>query len=420
MLLRIALASLANRRASALLCVFSIALAVSLLLGVERLRQEARHSFTQTISGTDLIVGARAGSVNLLLYSVFRLGHATHNIHYQSYQHIAQHPQVRWAIPLSLGDSHRGYPVLGTNSTYFEHYRYAQQQPLQLAQGRAFAEDPFELVLGAEVAAALGYRLDQQLVLAHGTAQVSLLKHDDKPFRVVGILARTGTPVDRTLHISLAGMQALHLDWQQGVPARGNARISAKQARQMDLQPQQLTAVAVGLERRIATFALQRELNQYPHEPLLAIMPGVALQELWQLMGTAESALRMISAVVVAVGLLGMLTVILSSLNQRRREMALLRAVGARPWHIAGLLMAEASGLALAGALAGLALLYLGLGLLQAPIQAHYGIDLRLGWPASHEWQLLGWCMLAAATLGLVPAWAAYRQSLADGLNPSH
>ena len=416
-LLRLALASLNNRRFTALLTVFAIALSVCLLLAVERVRSETRASFASTISGTDLIVGARSGSVNLLLYSVFRIGNATNNIRWDSYQQLAGHPQVKWAIPLSLGDSHRGYRVLGTSPAYFQHYRFGRQQPLQLAEGRAFADDPFEVVLGAEVAQGLGYRLDERIVLAHGVAKVSLVQHDDKPFRVVGILRRTGTPVDRTLHINLAGMEALHVDWRGGVPARGAGRVSAEQARALDLQPQQITAVLLGLNSRIATFALQREINQYRGEPLLAVLPGVALQELWSLMGTAEQALFVVSLFVVLTGLIGMLTAILTSLNERRREMAILRSVGARPWHIAGLLVIEAFALALAGAALGLTLLYVGIAVAQAPLQQLYGLYLPFDWPSGYEWRLLGAILLAAVLMGAVPAWRAYRQSLADGLS---
>jgi len=416
-LLRLALASLNNRRFTALLTVSAIALSVCLLLAVERVRSETRASFASTISGTDLIVGARSGSVNLLLYSVFRIGNATNNIRWDSYQQLAGHPQVKWAIPLSLGDSHRGYRVLGTSSAYFQHYHFGRQQPLQLAEGRAFADDPFEVVLGAEVAQSLGYRLDERIVLAHGVAKVSLVQHDDKPFRVVGILRRTGTPVDRTLHINLAGMEALHVDWRGGVPARGAGRVSAEQARALDLQPQQITAVLLGLNSKIATFALQREINQYRGEPLLAVLPGVALQELWSLMGTAEQALFVVSLFVVLTGLIGMLTAILTSLNERRREMAILRSVGARPWHIAGLLVIEAFALALAGAALGLTLLYVGIAVAQAPLQQFYGLYLPFGWPSGYEWRLLGAILLAAVLMGAVPAWRAYRQSLADGLS---
>ena len=416
-LLRLALASLNNRRFTALLTVFAIALSVCLLLAVERVRNETRASFASTISGTDLVVGARSGSVNLLLYSVFRIGNATNNIRWDSYQRFAEHPRVAWAIPISLGDSHRGYRVMGTNTAYFEHYRYGRKQPLQLAEGRSFESDPFEVVLGAEVASALGYKLDDSIVLAHGVARVSLVQHDDKPFRVVGVLQRTGTPVDRTLHISLAGMEALHVDWQNGMPARGAGRIDAEQARALDLQPQQITAVLLGLNSKVATFTLQREINQYRSEPLLAILPGVALQELWSLMGTAEKALFVVSLFVVLTGLIGMLTAILTSLNERRREMAILRSVGARPWHIAALLIIEAFGLALAGTLLGLALLYIAIAIAQSPLQSLYGLYLPLAWPSAYEWGLLGAILLAALLMGSVPAWRAYRQSLADGLS---
>lgn len=416
-LLRLALASLGNRRFTAWLTVFAIALSVCLLLAVERVRTEARASFANTISGTDLIVGARSGSVNLLLYSVFRIGNATNNIRWDSFEQFANHRQVKWAIPISLGDSHRGYRVMGTSPAYFEHYRYARSQQLQLSSGRAFADDPFEVVLGAEVAQALNYQLDQELVLAHGVATISLVKHDDKPFKVVGILARTGTPVDRTLHISLAGMEALHVDWQNGMPARGAAKVSAEQARAMDLQPKQITAFMLGLNSKIATFSLQREINEFRGEPLLAILPGVALQELWSLMGTAEKALFVVSLFVVLTGLIGMLTAILTSLNERRREMAILRSVGARPWHIASLLIVEAFALALAGVLLGLLLLYLGIAGAQGYVQANYGLYLPLNLPSRYEWTLLGAILSAALLMGCVPAWRAYRQSLADGLS---
>ncbi|MFW9270137.1 ABC transporter permease [Pseudomonas sp. NR3] len=416
-LLRLAMASLANRRFTAILTAFTIALSVCLLLAVERVRTEARASFASTISGTDLIVGARSGSVNLLLYSVFRIGNATNNIRWDSFEQFANNPKVKWAIPMSLGDSHRGYRVMGTTEAYFEHYQYGRRQHLALADGRAFATDPFEVVLGAEVAEALHYKLGEKLVLAHGVAAISLVKHDDKPFTVVGILKRTGTPVDRTLHISLGGMEAIHIDWKNGVPAQGNGRISADQARNMDLTPKAITAFMLGLNSKISTFALQREINEFRGEPLLAILPGVALQELWSLMGTAEKALFVISLFVVLTGLIGMLTAILTSLNERRREMAILRSVGARPWHIASLLVLEAFALALAGVTAGLALLYIGIAAAQGYVQSAYGLYLPLGWPSEYEWTLLAGILVAALLMGSVPAWRAYRQSLADGLS---
>ena len=416
-LLHLAWRSLKSRRFTAWLTVFAIAVSVCLLLAVERVRTETRVSFANTINGTDLVVGARSGSINLLLYSVFRLGNATNNIRWSSFTQWQQHPQVKWAIPLSLGDSHKGYRVLGTSEDYFTHYQYGRKQHLALQAGDFFSDQqPFQLVLGAEVAERLGYQLGDSVVLAHGISRVSLVQHDDKPFTVTGILQRTGTPVDRTLHISLAGMEAIHLDWQHGMPARGAARLTAEQVQQMDLTPRSITAALLGLNSKVASFSVQRAINQWPDEPLQAIIPGVALQELWGLMSSAEQALFIISLLVVLTGLIGMLTAILASLNERRREMAVLRSVGARPWHIASLLMLEALLLAGAGVILGVALLIIGILVLQQPIQTHYGIYLPLSGLSLREWLLLAGIMLAALLMALLPAGRAYRLSLNDGL----
>ncbi len=413
--LRLAWKSLLNRNLTAALTLFSIALSVMLLIGVEKVRVEARESFANTISGTDLIVGARSGGVQLLLYSVFRIGNATNNLSWKSYLDITAQPSVAWSIPISLGDSHRGYRVLGTTRDYFTHYRYARDKRLVFTQGGPF-NDLYDAVLGADVAEALGYRLGDAILIAHGASDVSFARHEDKPFRVVGILERSGTPVDRTVHVSLDAIEAIHIDWQSGAPTPGLS-ITAEQARLRDLTPRAITAALLGLKSKIATFRVQRFVNDYTEEPLTAVLPGVALSELWGIVGIAENALLVVSAFVVVVGLFGMLTALLTSLNERRREMAILRSVGARPGHIFALIMGEAAALTLAGISLGLGLLY-GLLLIVRPIiEARYGIYIALGGLTTYELLLLGMVMLAGLLVGLVPGYRAYRLSLADGLS---
>lgn len=407
--------SLLNRRFTALLTVISIALSVALLVGVERLRTEARESFANTLSGTDLIVGARSGPVPLLLYTVFRIGDATNNISWKSYQDIAEHPKVAWTVPISLGDSHRGFRVLGTTAAYFEHYRYARDRKLTIDQGQQFT-DLYDAVLGAEVADKLGYELGDSIIVAHGASDVSFARHDDKPFRVVGILGRTGTPVDRTLHVSLEAIEVIHVDWQSGAPIPG-VTISAEQAQKMNLTPKAITGALVGLKSKIATFQVQRAVNDYPEEPLSAILPGVALSQLWGLIGIAENALLIVSAFVVVVGLIGMLTALLMSLNERRREMAILRSVGARPGHVFALIMGEAGFLTLLGVLLGMALLYLLLLASQPIIESRFGIFIEIGGLSPYEWILLCAVVGAGFLVGSIPSYRAYRLSLADGLS---
>ena len=411
----LALRSVWNRRFTAGLTVLAIALSVTMLLGVEKLRADARDAFANTLSGTDLIVGARSGAVQLLLYSVFRIGSATNNISWRSYQALSQHPRVSWSVPISLGDSHRGYRVLGTTTEYFQRYRHAREQSLRFAAGAPFL-DLFDAVLGAEVAQRLGYAVGDPLVVAHGAGQVSFVNHDDKPFRVAGILARTGTPVDRTVHVSLQGIEAMHVDWHAGAPVPGR-RIGAEQARSMELTPRTITAFLIGLSSRTAVFSVQRAINEYREEPLLAIIPGVALQELWDLMGVAERALRVIAAMVVVTGMLGMLTVILASLDARRREMAVLRSVGARPAHVFALFVSEAALLATLGCALGVALLYAAV-LAGAPVLAReFGLYLPPPALGLRDAALLGAVVLAGLVAGTVPALRAYRLSLSDGLS---
>ncbi len=407
--------SLRNRRFSVGLTVVSIALSVAMLIGVERVRNETRASFANTISGTDLIVGARSGPVQLLLFSVFRIGNPTNNISWQSYQEIASHPKVAWSVPLSLGDSHRGYRVLGTNGDYFRYYRFSREQTLRFEAGGEFA-DLYDAVIGAEVADKLGYQLDTPLVIAHGGADVGFARHEDKPFRVVGILERTGTPVDRTVHVSLEAIEAIHVDWQSGAPVPGLS-ISADQARKLDLKPKVITAALFGLKSKIATFQVQRYVNEYKGEPLSAVLPGAALAELWGLIAIAENALLVVSAFVVVVGLFGMLVALLTSLNERRREMAILRSVGARPVHIFALIMGEAAVLTLLGIGLGLALLYLLLLVGRPFIEVHLGLFIEIGSPTAYEFTLLGAVLLAGFLVGSIPSYRAYRMSLSDGLS---
>jgi putative ABC transport system permease protein len=417
-LLPLTLKSIANRRLTAGLTVLAVALSVALLLGVERLRQDAREGFANTISGTDLVVGARAGPVALLLYSVFHIGDPTSNVDWKSIQMIAGLPQVEWVVPLSLGDSHRGFRVVGTSAGYFEHYRYGDRQALRLAAGRPFGA-VFEAVVGAEVARELSYAPGQPIVLAHGAGEGGevgqLREHGDKPFTVVGVLAPTGTPVDRAVLVSLESIEALHLDWQGGAPMPG-MNIPPQFVSKFDLTPKSVTAALVGLKSRGAVFKVQRLINDYRGEPLLAVLPGVTLDELWRVVGVAEQVLLAISAFVVAVGLAGLTAVVVASLGERRRELAILRALGAGPWEVFALLALESLLLTLAGCGLGLALLYGLVSLGGDWVQARFGLTLSLGPPSAREWTLLAGVVAAGLLASLVPGWRAYRHSLADGM----
>jgi putative ABC transport system permease protein len=323
---------------------------------------------------------------------------------------------VAWVVPVSLGDSHRGFPVLGTTTGYFDHFRHGEQQLLRLSEGKRF-HDLYDAVIGAEVADRLGYQLGQRITLAHGTGEISLSEHADKPFTVAGILARTGTPVDRTVHISLEAMEALHVDWMAGAPLPG-LHVGAEEARRMNLQPRTVTAALVGLQNRAAVFSVQRQVNNFAGEPLMSILPGVALDELWDVVGAGERALMLMSGLVALVSMAGLMSVVLAGLNERRRELAVLRAVGASLRHVLLLLALEGMLMTLVGAGLGIAALSACVLALGPWLQSAFGLTLQLAQPTLAQGWLLAGLLIAGGLASLLPGWRAYRLSLADGLSP--
>ena len=480
----LAVKSLASRRLTALLTVLSVAVSVALIAAVNGIRTETKASFTRTIAGADLIVGARGGPLNLLLYAVFRIGDATSGMRWESFEDLTARPEVAWAIPLSLGDAHRGFRVLGTTADYFTHYRYGRMQALEFAAGRPFA-DAEGAVLGAEVAAALGYRLGDSIVVSHGVGATSFTHHDDAPFRVVGVLARTGTPVDATVHIALGGVERMHgrpppgedaehghgdegaahghddedaehghgdegaahghgdegaahghddEDAEHGHgdegaahghgdegAAHGHGDEDAEHGHDDEdaahsHAPESITACIVGLKSPQLAFRVQRFVNDYRAEPLLAIVPGVALRQLWALVGVVETALLATSLLVILAGLVGMLTMLLTGLGQRRREMAVLRAAGAGRGLVFGLVVAEAVLLATVAAVAGVLLAHAGLFVVRDVVSARFGLVLAAGWPGGFELVVVVGVALAAGLAATLPAWRVLRMSLADGL----
>ncbi|HIP95545.1 MAG TPA: FtsX-like permease family protein, partial [Leucothrix sp.] len=353
------------------------------------------------------------GPLNLLLYSVFRIGNATNNVSWQSYQELAARPEIKWTVPLSLGDSHKGFRVLGTNTDYFQYYRFADGKKLSFERGEKF-DDLYDVVLGKQVAEKLNYKLGDIITLSHGLVSTKFSEHKDNPFRIVGVLDRTGTPVDQTVHVSLQAIEAIHIGWESGV--QPTIHISAEKTREMQLQPKTITAFMLGLKNRTATFRLQRKINQYKAEPLLAILPGATLATLWNTLGNFESILLAIAFLVLLSGLLGMLTTLLSTLNERRREIAILRAVGAHAWHIIALFLLEALIVVGSGCLLGVAASYILQLVAQPLLVSLYGIHISIMFPDMQQWFIIGGALLLGLIFSLLPGLIAYRRSLQDGL----
>ena len=412
MLLKLTLNSLYARLLTVSMTIFAISLSLMLYLSVEKLRSSAYTSFTNTISQTDLIVGSRTGSVQLLLYSIFRIGNATNNITWESYQDIIEKDEVEWAVPISLGDSHKGYRVMGTNKDFFKHYKYRGNKSLVIKDGKYFS-DLYDVVLGFSVAEKLDYQISSSIIVSHGLK--SFTDHDEQPFKVSGILAKTGTPVDNTIIVSLKAIEAIHVDWSSGAKIPGQIT-PIDEIRKMDLATSNITAILLGIDSKLKIFQFQRWINEYPEEALTAILPGVALQELWRIVGVVENILLGISFVVILTTLMGMAAIVLSSLNERRREMAIWRAMGASPKIVIGLLMLEALIISSVSIFLSTFLLFILLYFLQPWIDTTYGILVTVEMFSLSDIYIFILFIFAAMFVSLIPALRAYWFSINDGM----
>lgn len=415
-LLSLAIKSLKNRKFTTGLTIFSIAISVALLFSVERTKRAAEDGFTQAISKTDLLVGPRTGPLNLILYTVFNMGSASNNISWDSYQNIKNNPKVEWTIPYSLGDSHRGFRVVATDENFYEHYRFRGDHKVELSQGQP-ALGIWDVVIGSEVESQLKYRLGDSVVITHGvTRGEGIQHHDDKPFKVSGILKPTGTAIDQSVYISLYGMEAIHFDWQTGAPPTKGKETPQQQITKDNLRVEQITAFFLRTKSRIETLSLQRELNEYDKEPLLAIIPGATLSDLWRGLSQIDQILKLISMMVLVVGMASMLSSILASLNERRREMSILRSLGAGPKRITALLVFESLFLVILGIFIGVSFEIATFSLIASWLEQKFGFYLVGNAITSIEIIYIVLILFFGILIGFIPAYRATRMVLKDGL----
>ncbi len=414
-ILKLALKSLRFRKFTVALTVFSLAISMMLFLTVDNIRGQAKNSFVNTVSDIDLIVGARSGSIQLLLYSIFHIGNATNNISWNTYQKISSHPRIAWSIPLSLGDSHKGFRVIGTEKHFFQNYSYHKNTKLAFAKGSEFSS-PFDVVIGANVAKKLSYTLNEDIIIAHGIGNVGLTRHEDTPFKIKGILKPTGSPIDDSLLISLQGLELMHTGWESGVNTGQRFDHKTDSQQSNTIEPKSITAFLLKLKSKHDVFGIQRAINQYNKEPLLAILPSITLLELWKVVGIIEKILLVISSFVIITALLSMLAIILTNLNSRRHEIAVLRSLGASPFKISLLMILETELLILIATVFAMILMYTGIIIAGPFIHASTGINLELTPPTDFQWILIACVLIAGLIVSLIPAYNVYRKTLQDGL----
>ena len=403
--LRIAIQSALARRGALLIMVLSTAISVAILLGVFKIRDDTKTSFSNAISGVDLVVGAKGSPTELILYSVFHIGRASNTIPASLEKTLVDLRQVAWVVPVQLGDSYRNYPVVGTSIDFFKRVK-AQGRHLQLAQGYALS-DPrlFDVVLGHAVAKNTQHRIGEQIAISHGSGTGPKQNHSNSPFRIIGILEASGTPIDNAVFISTNAFDALHDIADGGLQF---ARLNPDS---------QASAFFIGLKDRGSVFSVRRQIDSLPNS-LMAVMPGVALDELWSSMEIAENALLLIALGVLITTILGITATLLVSLESRRRELAIFRAVGAKPYQLLSLILTEALMVCVVGILLGWTLLQLIILTANDYLRKEWGVVSEPSLPSMNDGLALLYLVLVVLISASIPAMKAYRMALSEGLNP--
>ena len=428
--------SLLNRWLSCLLIIITLAFSISLFFTVSRIQETVKSSFQNTVSGVDSVVAGRGGNLQILLNSVFLIGEPSNTIKWDTFEEITSNKQIKWAVPISLGDSHKGFRVISTNNDYFKEIKYSSGKKIEFNSGKPF-NDVFDVVLGSLVAKKLKYNIGSEIIITHGLSEGGEAhsfhsdksnghddhadhddhaghNHADLGFQVSGILEPTGTPIDNAVYISLAGAEAMHTGWI------GNQKVidvSIEQIMERELKPKTISAIFISLKNRTQIFQFQRDVLNYKKEPISSVMPGLTLSRLWALTGNVDRAFKFITFLIIVIALLGMIAMTIAGLNSRRREMAILRSVGASPNNIVSLLLVESIIISIVSCILGYIIMIIIFTIGKDYLQNNYGIFIDSFSLKNYDLQIIIAIICAALIATIVPAIQIYKNTLRDGLS---
>ena len=415
-MLSLLLKSMRSRIIPTSLVTISLMASMVLLLSIERIQQGTEEGFNQSISGVDAIIGPRSSSLELVLYTVFHLGRPTNNITTKTINDVKQRSDISWLVPIALGDSHRGYRVIATEPNYFQHIRYGNNQPLTFSKGAPFAELS-EATLGSDVAEKLNYSVGSEIQITHGSIESIGSKHDDFSFTVTGVLNKTGTPIDQAIFLDLKGYELLHLGWKSGKKVFSLEDIDLSSLPPDALNPKAVTAAFVGLKSKLTIFNFSKNIREYTEEAISAVIPGIALSELWSIVGLVDKGFQLLSWIIIAISLIAMVTLIIASLDNRKQEMTIYRANGASPKFLAAMVICESLVIGLVAIIGAIILVTAVTYFATSQLNLALGISPSFKWTSLDEIKVFGIILLSGALSSLIPAAMVFRKNLHQALS---
>jgi putative ABC transport system permease protein len=405
--------SLRQHLLSTLVTALSIALASGLTLAVFHILDQSRRAFTGGQLGFDAVLGARGSQLQLVLNAVFHLETSPGNIPWKLYESIRANPMVLRAIPYAVGDNYRGYRVVGTTVELFQDLEYQQGRRYQLEDGgRLFDAEPREAVLGAVVARRTGLRRGDRFRPYHGLAFDPNAQHE-QVFEVVGVLQPTSTPADRVVWIPIDALYRI-----EGHVLRGSGEAYTPEAGQpIAEEHREVSAVMLKFRTPQAGFMLDQTINKQGKVATLAWPIAAVVADLFERLGWLNRVLALVAYLVVAVAAGSVLASIYNTMNERRREFAILRALGARRRTVFSAIVLEAAAIGGLGVGAGFGVYLAIFAAARAILRAQTGVVLELGFQPVLLAAPLGIVGLSVLA-GLLPAFKAYSTDVASSLAP--
>lgn len=423
--------SLRARLFSTCTTVLIVALGVGLMVVLLTLRDAGRRSFERGTGNVHLLVSRDASPLASVLNGLFYASSPPRPIRMAEYEKIAALPPLEWAIPVQLGDSYRGaYPVLATTEAFFAKFQPAEGESWRFARGRAFERD-FEVVLGALAARGTGLTIDDELVLTHGTgvSRAGAHVHDTFPYRVVGVLEPTGTIHDRAMFTNLTSSWIIHaydrVERAGRRPDRVGQPFGADDLTESDtlitnIYLRVLTRPGSDVSASIpVVMETIRRDPAFVAAPLTVAGPLQEIRRLMTIVGSVDQILVALAAAVLLTSSVGILLALYNSMEQRRRQIAILRVLGASSGRIFSLVMTESALIGLVGALVGIALGTLGTHVTAGILRDRVGLVVATSLPPSVPAFLVLMTLGLACLAGLLPALVAYRTSVAKNLRPA-
>lgn len=406
--------SLRQHALSTLVTAFSVALATGLVLSVYAIQAQARAAFTSGPTGYDAVLGARGSQLQLVLNTVFHLETSPGNIPWSMYEAVKKDDRVALAVPYAVGDNYKGFRIVGTTTDAFPAEDVGPDGRFVAGAGRVFDPTCREAVLGSFAAESTGLTVGSKFNAYHGIVYDERQKHEDA-YVVVGVRAPTNTPSDRVVWIPIEGVFRM-----KGHALRGTGETYVpNESEEIPDAAKEVSAVMLKLKSPAMGMQLQQTINTQGKAGTLAWPIGAVMAELFDKMGWIYKVLTLVANLVCVVAAASILASIYNTINERRREFAILRALGARRATVFAAIVMESATISAIGALAGLAVYVAVMWGAAWRVRAETGVVVEI---FRFHWVLvvapLGMTALGALC-GLVPAFKAYRTDVATNLAPS-